>query len=1039
MPIDTPPPVVQQVIVSPRAGQRVTRPPLRIVVRAGREHGDLVARLNGVSIGDEFARSGRSLRRLDVSASHGLRHGRNTLRVRARIGSTVRRASVTFTIANRHPIPGAGRARRTVAGSAIRLRGRVVTHPGGPAARGVRWRVVSAPAGSRLRAARGAGRAARAARAAQARGLRRASTLTPLFTPDEPGRYVLRMTVGSGAAARAASVAVDAGPRSAVIPFDTAVDGADPAGTTSDRTPYGRPGIRVGGVVYRAPWLNGSGANGSWSGEAGGVDYTATWQVVVLDRRTLGFVFNRTYGRCSGRTSGGLRDYACRRGDGGEPVAVDMARELSQIDGDHLVFAVSHPSGDGARRRWDSPNEPYGRATPVTAIGFPADEPGAARQVLAGVPAGGAAVAGVGRLAPGRARWDVTRSGRARLHGMLVADVDDHYGYVADRRSSFDTRSESDCGQRHCTYALELDGARTSGIPAPGTAGFLAAVYDERTLKRRAAQVLGASAGEPTSDALYSLANFVEEQSAAGGGLFVITSFGPTLFRNGQVTRLSAARAADAIASIGGTRERFLTAAVTDGSGYTLIGWTGAGEGRGAEQVGAGARLRGALAPDQASRMRPANVSADGPPAERLQRLLVAPPTTVWPLDDRPGPRAAIAWIGLQSSRLGGDPRQAYWRQDATTLAAAADDVARLTAPSGQPFTAAEFALAQRQLLTELRWAGNVRDYLALLAAPAGETKATVWQEASILQDRLEAEIRIGKEEAEANAFWFGVVRALLSFAGGAGELVEAGERFGGLVEVMAAAVESAETGWEAGHDGGAEIDDDPRVKADMLAETLQRQAQQTVDSFWRIGNAIISDPAKLAEVGRWEGCLPNASSGGCPEGYEEYATTRADREKAARAARLALERVIYAQLVPANFPVWDTGLTRAPDPVANFDCFGGNYLNSPFHDAPRASWSAALEQVATPGAPDPNPAVGTMRWRVRIMVARSGTTYLHPSDEVLERMFGEVDADSDESGLGLLPQQVMRESDAIYEPGGAVGCVWDVPDSGGQTEPQQP
>ncbi|MDO8186059.1 hypothetical protein Q5424_23155 [Conexibacter sp. JD483] len=126
MPIDTPPPVVQQVIVSPRAGQRVTRPPLRLVVRARREHSDLVARLNGVSIGDEFARSGRGLRRLDVSASHGLRHGRNVLTVRARTGATVRRARVTFTIANRHPIPGAGRARHTVTGRWIRLQGRVV-------------------------------------------------------------------------------------------------------------------------------------------------------------------------------------------------------------------------------------------------------------------------------------------------------------------------------------------------------------------------------------------------------------------------------------------------------------------------------------------------------------------------------------------------------------------------------------------------------------------------------------------------------------------------------------------------------------------------------------------------------------------------------------------------------------------------------------------------------------------------------------------------------------------------------------------------
>jgi hypothetical protein len=141
------------VIVSPRAGQKLTRPPLRMVVRAGREHGDLVARLNGVSIGAEFARSGRNRRTLRVSASHGLRHGRNVLTVRARVGTTVRRAKVAFVIANRHPIPGAGRARRSVAGRWIRLKGRIVRHPRGPAAKGVRWSVVRAPISSRLRKA----------------------------------------------------------------------------------------------------------------------------------------------------------------------------------------------------------------------------------------------------------------------------------------------------------------------------------------------------------------------------------------------------------------------------------------------------------------------------------------------------------------------------------------------------------------------------------------------------------------------------------------------------------------------------------------------------------------------------------------------------------------------------------------------------------------------------------------------------------------------------------------------------------------------
>jgi hypothetical protein len=56
-------------------------------------------------------------------------------------------------------------------------------------------------------------------------------------------------------------------------------------------------------------------------------------------------------------------------------------------------------------------------------------------------------------------------------------------------------------------------------------------------------------------------------------------------------------------------------------------------------------------------------------------------------------------------------------------------------------------------------------------------------------------------------------------------------------------------------------------------------------------------------------------------------------------------------------------------------------------------------------------------------MAAPTGTTYLHPSDTVVNRMFGPVDAGSDDSGLGLVPQQVMRDADSRYVPGDAVAC----------------
>jgi hypothetical protein len=75
-----------RVVLAPHSGAHVRGNTVRIVVPAGNEWNDVVARLNGVSLGREFARVGKGRRVLRAPASHSLRHGRNVLRVRARSG-----------------------------------------------------------------------------------------------------------------------------------------------------------------------------------------------------------------------------------------------------------------------------------------------------------------------------------------------------------------------------------------------------------------------------------------------------------------------------------------------------------------------------------------------------------------------------------------------------------------------------------------------------------------------------------------------------------------------------------------------------------------------------------------------------------------------------------------------------------------------------------------------------------------------------------------------------------------------------------------
>lgn len=1010
-------------IVLPKKGQKLTGHRVNIVVRAGHEHGDLSARLNGRQIGEDFARSKRGIRKLRISSSHGLRHGRNVLRVKTRNGIHVRRGKVVFRVVTKRPLTGAGRNRVGATGKKIHLRGRIIQSPHGPRARGVHWKVIRAPGAGR-------GGAVAVSRSASRKLLNARRSISPVIRPTRPGTYILRMTSGRGRFTASDTVTVDAGPRSAAIEVDTAVTGDDPPGTISDSPPQGRSGIRVGEIVYRAPWLE-TAQGETFSGTSGTRTYEAVWQVVALDRTNLSLVWNRTYGRCTDPGPGGLRDYDCRTNDQGIPVGVNMAREISDLGSGRLVIATSH-AGSGSPadgRAWAVPDTPDADPVPLVEAGLPADPPSPKPDYLAGVVPGGITLIGTPGIPPGDARLSRLAGGGARMQGFLISDINSHYGFVPSARPTFDTRSETDCDNaspRNCTTAMMIGQSRSSRVS--NRSGFLVAVYDDHSLSRLDEKHFDVASDQTDADGMAGeLAAYLEARIVPGI-LVAITSYGsPSALDGRSIRKETGVRLANAIASIGGTKDRFNTAA-TRNTSYTLVGWVGASEGKGAEVLGSDARLRGVLSPNDRSRFRPANYSATGSPAEHLQQLLVAPRTKAWPLDDQPGPRAAIAWIGGQIPQLGGDPRLAYWQQSLAAIGTAQDRLDRLDAPTGKAFSESDFSAARKQLDQELDWVKNTRDYFQLLAEPAGSAGKSVWENATILQNRLEAEVNFDKKNAQAKADWFGVVQSLLSMAGGIGVLAEAGKEFGALVSATASALVAGDLAWQARHNGARPYANDPRVKADDLALKLEEQSRRTTESLWRMGNAVISDPKKLEEVGTWAQCLPDAPSGGCDAEHEEYAVGPADNAKASLAASASLNRILYSQLVPLSFPIWDTGLSREPDPDKNFNCVGGSFFSSPFRGAPPSSISRSFDEVATPYPHESFFFKGANRWRTSIMVRRDETTYSWPSQPILDKMFGPIDPDSGNGGLGLSPVELMRDSESRFEPGAT--CYWSLPDS---------
>lgn len=182
-----------RIVASPKAGQSVRGDQVRIVVRAGAEHEDLKAWLNGVSIGRRFKVADGARRVLEASPVDGLRRGRNVLRVKVAKRGGYRRATVHFEIRHRRPLGSAGIDRRVVVGSRVELHGLLRLDKSDSGRKGLRWDVVKAPERSAFSAPQGRARAS-AVRPALGAG----RTLSPTFRPDVLGRYQLRMTASSG-------------------------------------------------------------------------------------------------------------------------------------------------------------------------------------------------------------------------------------------------------------------------------------------------------------------------------------------------------------------------------------------------------------------------------------------------------------------------------------------------------------------------------------------------------------------------------------------------------------------------------------------------------------------------------------------------------------------------------------------------------------------------------------------------------------------------------------------------------------------------
>jgi hypothetical protein len=1040
-----------RVIVKPKAGQEIAHHPVRFVVRAGPEAGDLRARLNGVAIGRHFLVKRRGVRVLGVSNSHGLHHGRNVLKVvaRSKRGTRIRRSKVRFDVTHKRPLTGAGRDRRIVRGSRFELNGQVVEHPNGRSGDRVRWKILRAPRGSRLRP----GGKSRLAGAAPA--LRQATSLSPTLKPDVVGAYKLRMTTGKGTAATQDKVTLNAVHPSPLVPLDIAV----PASAAEPR-----PGIKVGDTIYRAPYLREVGGVGTFL-EPGGSNipaYTALFQVLALNRHSLEFGANWTYGNCT--DVGDNSSHICRKGDNGEPVEVNPANDFRALGNEWMLIVSPLPGAiPDSALGWAKGNAVEFALGPLSTIGFPATYKGDG--AIKGDPdmvdrlRNSATVPLTMIGVPGMGLGDADISIGPEMNGFLTHDNSDQpaYGFVPAQRAQFDTRLEMNCDNGAGTCVWQGIGA--AGDPDPnqdvqnGTGGYLVSIYDRSTLRRQGFDFF-TTVGNPSGAAeqVAEMTNYIAHNRYRGL-LFAITSLHtpglaqPKHLVDASVSTDTWSALTDQIVALGGTKHRFNTAASTPGSDYSLIGFPSYRGGSGSEVIGPGARIRGGLAPDRFGLFAPMGVTTNGPAHEKLTQLVLRAPDPKWPLDDDRGASNALRYIG-QKLGIGYDVRAAYWTQSMSaseahgfvqdlqcdTSSGPCSNTPKMPAnppPAPNDFTAADFTRARGQLIDELGYISKVRNYLTHLAYPLGDSQNTdPWEQAQTLETNLTQQLKDLTDAAQMEFDVLGFIKSLADVAGlliGVPDVGSLAAKAAKAFKTIATASEFAKVFIDAKYGGapGSDVDSGP-IQATKLGERLQAEAQATATSFKRMGDIIVSDWSKLQELGQNGHANCNPVPGGCAEGFEEYAWTSEIGEVAADSAAKALERTIYNNLVTLSYayPVWDTGLSAPcdqpcgpPDAVEQNDC---GYYN-PFSNDHKLAWFSALE-VLDPSGVSP-------RWRTYLSVARSGVTYGWASDAILGRMFDPKHQDADTGkpdALDMDPLDFFTSAQDTWYPRGTGEGVCD-------------
>ena len=800
------------------------------------------------------------------------------------------------------------------------------------------------------------GRTAAAAAAASGGRLTSDAGPTADFTPTEAGTYTLEISAGDASD----TVEIDAG-QGPLVPIDT--QAVSP--TTNE------PAIKVGDQYYEAE-NPGKGT-----------------QVLVLDRKTLQRIEDNTW-----------------------TTVAQIQQDLAGLNDGWLVIVAQ-------RAAMDAP-----MTGAFTSIGVPA----AASTTDSGP---GFSAVGVPGLAAGDATWinapaasnDGVDAGR--MTGYLSPDVYDNYGYIPGSQHedfSYGAAAGSPCrGNDPEGYCHD-----------PGLVGYLVRVQDRHTLADVTYIAVGAyrfyatngqalSAGQQTQQAA-DMADYLS--GVRPGDVVTIqgvskTSSSGYLPLVGNIDPGVMGTLAQAIANLGGTRDGFNNAARSQdselgskGQPYILVGWQHAAGDSAAEATGAEASfgdagqsyipaLSGTLRPDSSSQYRPVEVSPAPGVSNGLDDIvLAAPGQTAWPLGG--GALRALSSLGDSDPRLGPDPRNAYWTQDLdeSDTNSIIEGLRDQTFASGQGFTKNQFTAAKTELIQELRWVGNTRSYLSKLSQPFASSGLDGWAAAQGIADQVYADATTSTNPVVME--WLQFTSILIGFGGPPGQMLSRALQLG-----MWAYGASADGG-----PGYSQI----KTTADKLGTAFITQAKAAEATFQNMGDVVVSDYAKLKQVGTYGGC--NTGASGCPAGL---AYSAADRKQVSAGVYRGIELQSWVKLLPLGFPTWDLvppyASGGAPEDPGLYLCNADS--ETPFSGFPDAT-HVSFFQAYNPTSPTDS------QFEMFIIAAPVGLfSAKPPGTAILNRVFGPVPASGDprDGGLGMSLAAYVRKTSP--KPWSRTSCRW--------------